>query len=74
MTHNRRDVFSAGASLYGVADAELLAAHTHKFESRWGGRGRRALALSTSHPDYSAANQCQNANEVEPLLGVRSTQ
>ncbi|KAI8473651.1 MAG: Alpha/Beta hydrolase protein [Monoraphidium minutum] len=30
-----RDVFSAGASHYGVADAELLAAHTHKFESRY---------------------------------------
>lgn len=30
-----RDVFSAGASHYGVADAELLAQHTHKFESRY---------------------------------------
>lgn len=30
-----RDVFAAGASLYGVADAELLAQHTHKFESRY---------------------------------------
>jgi hypothetical protein len=29
-----RDVFNAGASHYGVADAELLAQHTHKFESR----------------------------------------
>jgi hypothetical protein len=29
-----RDVFKAGASLYGVADIELLAKHTHKFESR----------------------------------------
>jgi hypothetical protein len=27
-------VFNAGASHYGVADAELLAQHTHKFESR----------------------------------------
>jgi hypothetical protein len=32
-----RDVFKAGASLYGVADIELLAKHTHKFESRWAG-------------------------------------
>lgn len=31
----RRDVFSAGASLYGVADCELLAQETHKFESRY---------------------------------------
>ena len=31
----RPGVFAAGASLYGVADAELLAKHTHKFESRY---------------------------------------
>ncbi|KAL3158064.1 hypothetical protein ABBQ32_011673 [Trebouxia sp. C0010 RCD-2024] len=30
-----RDVFSAGASHYGVADLELLAQETHKFESRY---------------------------------------
>ncbi len=30
-----RDVFTAGASYYGVADAELLARDTHKFESRY---------------------------------------
>eukprot|EP00882_Tetradesmus_deserticola_P021614 GHRQ01023397.1.p1 GENE.GHRQ01023397.1~~GHRQ01023397.1.p1 ORF type:complete len:507 (+),score=193.19 GHRQ01023397.1:451-1971(+) len=30
-----RDVFNAGSSHYGVADAELLAQHTHKFESRY---------------------------------------
>src|SRR5207248_10597348 len=30
-----RDVFAAGASHYGVADAEALAAETHKFESRY---------------------------------------
>jgi dipeptidyl aminopeptidase/acylaminoacyl peptidase len=29
------DLFAAGASYYGVADAELLALHTHKFESRY---------------------------------------
>lgn len=29
-----RDTFAAGASLYGVADMELLAKETHKFESR----------------------------------------
>jgi len=29
------DVFSAGASYYGVADAETLAQDTHKFESRY---------------------------------------
>ena len=30
-----RDVFSVGASLYGVADLEALARDTHKFESRY---------------------------------------
>jgi dipeptidyl aminopeptidase/acylaminoacyl peptidase len=30
-----RDVFAGGASLYGVADLEILAADTHKFESRY---------------------------------------
>jgi dipeptidyl aminopeptidase/acylaminoacyl peptidase len=29
------DVFATGASYYGVADAELLAKDTHKFESRY---------------------------------------
>ncbi len=29
------DVFDAGASYYGVADLRALAAHTHKFESRY---------------------------------------
>ncbi len=30
-----RDVFAAGASHYGVSDAEALAKETHKFESRY---------------------------------------
>ena len=29
------DTFTAGASLYGVADLEILASDTHKFESRY---------------------------------------
>ena len=31
----RPEVFAAGASYYGVADAETLASDTHKFESRY---------------------------------------
>ena len=30
-----QDVFNCGASHYGVSDLELLAAETHKFESRY---------------------------------------
>lgn len=30
-----RNVFQAGASYYGVSDAEALARDTHKFESRY---------------------------------------
>ena len=30
-----RDTFKAGASYYGVSDAEILAIETHKFESRY---------------------------------------
>jgi dipeptidyl aminopeptidase/acylaminoacyl peptidase len=30
-----RDVFTAGASLFGIADLEMLARDTHKFESRY---------------------------------------
>ena len=32
---SRRDVFAAGASLFGVADLTALATDTHKFESRY---------------------------------------
>lgn len=31
----RRQVFAVGVSNYGVADCELLAQDTHKFESRY---------------------------------------
>lgn len=30
-----RDVFAAGISLFGIGDLEMLARHTHKFESRY---------------------------------------
>jgi dipeptidyl aminopeptidase/acylaminoacyl peptidase len=52
-----RNVFSAGASHYGVSDLETLAADTHKFESRYldnlvgpyPGRRDRYLARSPIH-------------------------
>ena len=31
----RPGVFAAGASMYGIGDLDALAAHTHKFESRY---------------------------------------
>lgn len=50
------DVFSAGASHFGVADIELLAAHTHKFESRYldGMVGTDPAVMRERSPLYSA--------------------
>ncbi len=50
------DVFSAGASYFGVADIELLAAHTHKFESRYldGLVGTDPEEMRRRSPLYSA--------------------
>jgi dipeptidyl aminopeptidase/acylaminoacyl peptidase len=46
-----RDVFAVGASHYGVADLELLARDTHKFESRYldGLVGPYPEAIATYH-------------------------
>lgn len=50
------DVFSAGASHYGVADIGLLADHTHKFESRYldGLVGTDRELMRERSPLYSA--------------------
>lgn len=50
------DEFSAGASYYGVADVALLAAHTHKFESRYldGLVGTDPDVMRARSPLYSA--------------------
>ncbi len=50
------DVFGAGASHFGVADIELLAAHTHKFESRYldGMVGTDPSVMRERSPLYSA--------------------
>ncbi|MBM3957982.1 MAG: prolyl oligopeptidase family serine peptidase, partial [Gemmatimonadetes bacterium] len=58
------DVFAAGASYYGVADAETLATDTHKFESRYldGLIGpypeARALYRQRSPVDYTDRLSC----------------
>ena len=48
-----RDAFSGGASYYGVADVALLAAHTHKFESRYLDRLVREEDWDTRSPIHS---------------------
>jgi dipeptidyl aminopeptidase/acylaminoacyl peptidase len=50
------DSFNAGASYYGIADLELLAAHTHKFESRYldGLVGTDPDVMRERSPLYSA--------------------
>ena len=66
------DDFAAGASYYGVADAETLAADTHKFESRYldsligpypGDRGALpgALADPLRRPDPGAGDPVPGA-------------
>lgn len=48
------DVFSAGASYFGVADLALLAEHTHKFESRYLDRLVAPEAMRERSPLFSA--------------------
>lgn len=50
------DAFAAGASHFGVADVELLARHTHKFESRYLDRlvGTDPEEMRRRSPLYSA--------------------
>jgi dienelactone hydrolase len=50
------DVFRAGSSYFGVADLELLAKHTHKFESRYldGLVGTDVEEMRRRSPLYSA--------------------
>ena len=47
-------VFAAGASYYGVADAEALAADTHKFESRYLRPADRALSRGAATSTWRA--------------------
>ncbi len=59
-----RDVFQAGASHFGVADPEMLAQDTHKFESRYLDRligpypERRDLYLERSPIHHVAGLEC----------------
>ncbi|HSS22388.1 MAG TPA: S9 family peptidase [Pyrinomonadaceae bacterium] len=59
-----RDVFSAGASHFGVSDAEALAKETHKFESRYLDRlmgpypEKRAVYISRSPINFTDRLSC----------------
>ena len=62
-----REVFGAGASLYGVADLEALARDTHKFEARY------LDSLVGPYPDrrdlYEQRSPIHNLDELEcPLI------
>jgi dipeptidyl aminopeptidase/acylaminoacyl peptidase len=59
-----RDIFNAGASHYGVSDAEALAKETHKFESRYLDRlmgpypERRDIYLARSPINFTDQLSC----------------
>ncbi len=61
-------VFSAGASHYGVADLALLAADTHKFESRY--LDRLVGPLPESEALYDQRSPIKHANRLQTPLAV----
>jgi dipeptidyl aminopeptidase/acylaminoacyl peptidase len=67
------DVFTAGTSLYGIADLKKLAAETHKFESRYLGR-----MLGAKGPDDPVWEERSPITKVEnikaPLLILQGSE
>ncbi len=67
------DVFTAGTSLYGIADLKKLAAETHKFESRYLGR-----MLGAKGPDDPVWEEHSPITKVEnikaPLLLLQGSE
>lgn len=67
------DVFTAGTSLYGIADLKKLAAETHKFESRYLGR-----MLGAQGPDDPVWEERSPITKVEnikaPLLLLQGSE
>lgn len=66
------DVFAAGVSAYGIADLEMLAAETHKFES---GYNDWLLGSHADHPDRWADRSPINHVDrlTSPLLVLQGT-
>ncbi len=61
------DVFRAGVSYYGISDLELLAAETHKFESRY--IDRLIGPLDTHLQTYRARSPIHHVERIEaPIL------
>jgi dipeptidyl aminopeptidase/acylaminoacyl peptidase len=57
-----RQVFAAGASHYGVADLELLARDTHKFESRY--LDRLIGPYPAAAPEYRRRSPIYSADQI----------
>lgn len=61
------DVFTAGTSLYGIADLKKLAAETHKFESRY--IGRMLGSDNSDDPVWAERSPINNVENIKaPLL------
>jgi len=60
------DAFAAGINYYGVADLEMLAADTHKFESRY--LDRLVAPLPSGRPIYRARSPIHHLQDMQAAL------
>ena len=60
-----RDVFAAGISLFGIGDLELLGTDSHKFESHYNHRPRRALS-GGGRPSIASARRAISRTASRP--------